>query len=281
MYSLDVSQTVHCYRFGRMRQINGWKHKGPRQNKKNLLVFLVDGAADFQVAGVDHTLQAGDVLIVPAGTMYKAHTDDFCDYYFFHFDGEIRQADYPTLPPISRRFSFVLPALTDPCIYFFDHIRTDRDFNRIYNSVIACTNYHAYGSYIGQRMLECEFLKIMLTLTEIGERQQQPAEWPKALERMVVFIKKNLTRPLGLEEICTDCGISASYAGRLFKKHMNTSVTEYINSEKLYYARELIDSTGMNLTEIAEYLGYCDVYYFSKRFKRQFGQAPSALKKQR
>lgn len=279
MYFLDISKAIHCYRFGRMKQKKGWERSDFRSIEQNLFVFLIDGQADFQVAGRDYALQTGDVLIIPANTKYKAHTEDFCEYYFYHFDGEIGQGEQPPHSPLPRRFSFDLPIIDDPCIYFADHTQTAQDFRRLYNSVIACIDYHARGSHTGQMLLECEFLKILLMLADIGE-QQQNSGTPTALSRMIVFIKKNLTRPLGVEDICADCGISPSYAGRLFKKHMNMTVTEYINSEKLYYARELISDTGMNLSEIADYLGYCDVYYFSKRFKRKFGKSPSALKKE-
>jgi AraC-like DNA-binding protein len=279
MYSLDISQAIHCSRFGRMKQKNGWERSDFRSIEQNLFVFLIDGQADFQVAGHDYSLQTGDVLIIPSNTLYKAYTDDFCEYYFYHFDGQIRQSEQPAYSPLPRRFSFDLPALNDPHIYFSDHTKTAQDFHRLYNSVIACIDYHSRGSRTGQQLLECEFLKIMLMLADIGE-QQQNSGLPTALSRMITFIKKNLTQPLGVEDVCNDCGISPSYAGRLFKKHMNMTVTEYINSEKLYYACELISDTGMNLSEIADYLGYCDVYYFSKRFKRKFGKSPSALKKE-
>lgn len=52
------------------------------------------------------------------------------------------------------------------------------------------------------------------------------------------------------------------------------TATEYINSVKLYYACELLRNTNMNISETAFYLGYSDVSYFSKRFKKLFGRSP-------
>ena len=172
MYSLDISKAIHCSRFGRMKQKNGWERSDFRSIEQNLFVFLIDGQADFQVAGHDYSLQTGDVLIIPSNTLYKAYTDDFCEYYFYHFDGQIRQSEQPAYSPLPRRFSFDLPALHDPHIYFSDHTKTAQDFHRLYNSVIACIDYHSRGSRTGQQLLECEFLKIMLMLADIGEQQQ-------------------------------------------------------------------------------------------------------------
>ena len=277
MYSLDISQPIHCYRFGRMKQKTGWEHPGFRSIAHNLFVFLIAGAADFHVNGNNHPVTAGDVLIIPANTRYKAHTDTFCEYYFFHFDGCIRESEFPDRPPLPRRFSFDLPAIADEHIYFPPQLAAGQDLRRIYNSIITCTELHARGTHTGRRMLECEFLKILLTLADITEARHQANTLPATLDRIIVYIKKNLTQPIGLDDICKNCQISASYAGRLFKKHLHTTVTEYINNEKLYYACELMRDTGMNLTEIADYLGYCDVFYFSKRFKRKFGKSPSQM----
>lgn len=277
MYAFDISRMVRCYQFGRMKQKNGWERTDIHSIAKNLFVFLIDGQADFYVDGADYTLQAGDVLIIPARTPYRAFTEDFCEYYFYHFDGQIKQVDPPTLPPVPLRFSFHLPEHRDSHIYFSAFTATESKSRHIYNSIIACTEHHARGTHTGQKLLECEFLKILLRLAEITERAQQDHPLPSTLNRIIIHIKKSLTQPLGLDEICEAVGISPSYASRLFKQYMNTTVTEYINSEKLYYACELMTETSMNLTEIADYLGYCDVSYFSKRFKRKFGKAPSVM----
>jgi AraC-like DNA-binding protein len=77
--------------------------------------------------------------------------------------------------------------------------------------------------------------------------------------------------------LCRACEISESYAERLFKKHFGITATEYIHNEKLYYACELLRNTGLNISAIADYLGYTDVFYFSRRFKRKFGVSPTKM----
>ena len=96
----------------------------------------------------------------------------------------------------------------------------------------------------------------------------------RIIEKMRLYIRKNITRNLTLEEISSNCSISTSYASRIFKKHTNITIKEYINNEKLYYARELLQNTSMNISEISNYLGYCDAFYFSTLFKRKFGKSP-------
>ncbi|MBR6524803.1 MAG: AraC family transcriptional regulator [Clostridia bacterium] len=278
LYALDISRGVSCTMFGRMMQKNGWESTQKRSIARNLMVFVIDGQAEFDVADAHYHVSAGDILIIPANTPYLGYTADCCEYYFFHFTGLISPCSTPNIPrDLRREFTFTLsPAVYDK-VYFPLKIATREDYNKIYNCIISCTEHNAHGTMAGRLILDMEFLKIMLLLGEVTEFENRSNNYPPALDKMIVFIKKNLTKPITLSDLCTHCRISSSYAERLFKRHLNTTVTEYINSEKLYYACELMRSTGMNISEIAAYLGYCDVFYFSKRFKRKFGKSPSKM----
>lgn len=278
LYALDISHGIRCTMFGRMMQKNGWESTQKRSIAQNLLVFVIDGHAEFDVADAHYAVTTGDILIIPAHTQYLGYTADYCEYYFFHFTGLISPCILPRIPrELGREFSFTLsPAIYDK-IYFPLKTAVRDNYNKIYNCIISCTEHNAHGTMAGRLILDTEFFKIMLLLGEVTEFENGSNSSPPALDKMIIFIKRNLTKPITLSDLCEHCRISSSYAERLFKRHLNTTVTEYINSEKLYYACELMRSTGMNISEIAAYLGYCDVFYFSKRFKRKFGKAPSKM----
>ena len=274
MYSLDISKTISCSMFGRMRQTNGWEREAPRAVASNIFVFMIDGEACFHIADNDYTVSVGDILIIPSDTMYWAKTENSCEYFFFHFSGEIKETDtVPFWEEINNRFSFHLQECSHDCVFFNLKTSDKTAFDKIHAAIIDCIEYRSRSTHAGRLLVDAEFMKIMLILGEISEKTYNRI--PPVLERMIICIKKNLTKPIRLSELCVRCSVSAPYASRLFKKHLNMTATEYINSEKLYYACELIKNTSMNISEIADYLGYCDVFYFSKLFKRKFGKAPS------
>ena len=51
---------------------------------------------------------------------------------------------------------------------------------------------------------------------------------------------------------------------------------EYVRIDK---AKSLLASELFNITEVAEKLGYCDIYYFSKEFKKYAGVSPLKYRK--
>jgi AraC-like DNA-binding protein len=59
-----------------------------------------------------------------------------------------------------------------------------------------------------------------------------------------------------------------------FKKQTGYSPREYENMMKLNRARDLLRREQKSISETADALGYSSAYYFSRAFKKQFGQSP-------
>lgn len=275
---LDMAQPPACTRFGRMMQRNHWNRQGAAQKNVNLLVFVVSGEACFSLNGVKYPVVAGDVLLIPAETLYSANTEDMCDYYFCHFTGRLTPTpEQPTYPVLERDFSFDIPQVTNRVITMMQKTSLAEDYAKFYQCVTSCADLHASGSFSGRLALDMELARMLLLLSQILERQNNASAYPMVLEQMLEYIRKNLTKPLATGELCRYCNVSASYAARLFKKHLNTTMTQYITDQKLSYACELMRNTGMNVSQIASYLSFCDVFYFSKRFKEKYGKSPTQM----
>lgn len=278
LLELDLAEPLSCNMFGRMMQRNGWHRRYTHVNENHLLVFVISGSAVFHVDGTRIPLCAGDALVVPAGSPYNANTDSLCEYYFFRFRGKLAPcAAKPEYPKPERSISFSVSKVPHKSVVFPVKTSLEDDYQKLYQSIIACVEYNSGGTFSHRLALDLELSKILLLLSQIEERNAKAVPYPLALEQMLAYIRKHLTQPLTTSDVCRNCGISASYGARLFRQHLGMTITAYIISEKLYYACELMNSTGMNISQIAAYLGFCDVYYFSKCFKAKFGKAPTQL----
>lgn len=278
LLTLELAKPLSCDMFGRMMQRNGWHRKYTHVNENHLLVFVISGSASFYVDGEKLSLRAGDVLVIPAGIPYNANTDSLCEYYFFRFHGGLAPCiDKPEYPTLERSISFTVSAVPHKTVVFSAKTALQDDYQKMYQSIIACVEHNSGGTFSQRLALDLELSKILLLLAQIEERNAKAMPYPLVMEQMLAYIRKHLTQPLTTSSVCRNCGISASYGARLFRQHLRMTITAYILSEKLYYACELMNSTGMNISQIAAYLGFCDVYYFSKCFKTKFGKAPTQL----
>lgn len=89
------------------------------------------------------------------------------------------------------------------------------------------------------------------------------------------YLEFHLCSRLTVEQICKDNLISNSQLKKLFREQANCGVIEYFNQMKIRQANELIRSRQMNFSQIADYLGYTSVHYFSRQFKQLTGMTPS------
>lgn len=278
LYLLDLEQMPTCTRFGRMLQQNHWNRQGITQKNVNLLVYVVSGSAVFTIGQQRYLLNAADALIIPANMAYSADTEDMCDYYFFHFTGDMVSVERPEeYPRLKRDFSFDLTQPKHRRITLAQKTETADTYSKFYTCLTDCEDLHNSGTFSGRLAMDSILCRLLLMLSQTAEQHYFTTGYPLVLDKLLSYIRKNLTKPITTAELCEYCGISESYAARIFKKHLNTTMTQYITDQKLAYACELMRNTGMNVSQIASYLGFCDVFYFSRRFKEKYGTAPTKM----
>ncbi len=94
-----------------------------------------------------------------------------------------------------------------------------------------------------------------------------------------IYIAKNIESKLSLDEVANHVYLNASYFSRLFRQEMGTTFIEYVTSQKIERAKELLDQTIYSLGEICERLGYDNQSYFIKIFKNVVGKTPNEYRK--
>lgn len=73
--------------------------------------------------------------------------------------------------------------------------------------------------------------------------------------------------------------MSPRYFEMLFFGEFKCTPKEYIITLKMQLARELLQSEKYSVTDVAEHLGYSDIFHFSKIFKTKTGYTPSEYKR--
>jgi len=92
------------------------------------------------------------------------------------------------------------------------------------------------------------------------------------------YINSNFSSELSLDVVSKNCFISVNELCRLFKNHMGTTVTKYIQSRRITEAKKILRS-GASVSEAQEKCGFLDYASFIRAFKRTVGMSPGQYKK--
>lgn len=93
------------------------------------------------------------------------------------------------------------------------------------------------------------------------------------------YIQEHAAEPLTLEEVGGVVGFNASYFSSLFKKETGQNFLEYLSEVRMNRAKELLKETKLPVGEICERVGYADLKYFTKSFKKATGIKPGEFRK--
>lgn len=94
-------------------------------------------------------------------------------------------------------------------------------------------------------------------------------------DALTAYLEHHVRTRLTVGQICRDNLIGSSQLKKLFRERAGCGVMACFNRMKINRAKELIRSRQMNFTQIADYLGYASIHYFSRQFSRVTGMTPS------
>ena len=94
------------------------------------------------------------------------------------------------------------------------------------------------------------------------------------------YIQQNYTRSFSLQELSETIGVSRSYLSRIFKTETGISLWDYLNRFRIQTAKQHLLLTDASITEIALRVGYDDVGYFGRVFRKVTGCSPRAYRQQ-
>lgn len=111
----------------------------------------------------------------------------------------------------------------------------------------------------------------------VGEHRLSTLSGPvrQCCEYMMVRLRGNVS----LRELSGVCHLSQHYISDLFRKELGMGAVQYFQDQKLRYARHLVLTTTMSITQIASSLSYPSASNFTQRFRRAYGQPPLEYRK--
>ncbi|UVI28668.1 helix-turn-helix domain-containing protein [Paenibacillus spongiae] len=100
----------------------------------------------------------------------------------------------------------------------------------------------------------------------------------EAIHEIANYIRQNPGKAHRVEDLAMRAQLSPRYFSIKFKELIGLSVQSYMIRTRIERAQHLLMHAGMNVTEVADALGYRDIFFFSRQFKQYTGKSPSEIR---
>lgn len=219
----------------------------PSKTEQHLVGLITAGEGVLSISGLEHSLTAGTLFLVPRFETFSIDGTDLT-YYYISFHG--RRGD-----ELMTRFGIC----REICA-FKGH---DRLISFWRDSQLLAED--------GNIDLLCE----AVLLYSLAALQPLKIAGSDVLSRIITLTQEHFTDPnLSISAIAAQLGYDGKYLSSLFKKKMSLTFTRYLRQMRIRHAIFLMEEGLVSVKNIALLSGFQDPLYFSKIFTESEGISP-------
>ncbi|KNY26467.1 response regulator transcription factor [Pseudobacteroides cellulosolvens] len=98
------------------------------------------------------------------------------------------------------------------------------------------------------------------------------------VNRALIYLRENYSKNINLKTLSEELYISTWYLSKLLKKETGSNFIDILNNIRVEEAKKLLGDPKYKIYEIAEVVGFSDVTYFYRLFKKLTGMTPMEYK---
>jgi len=238
------------------------------------IILITEGDGRLNADFADYEISKGTILffspfqpfmieaIMLGGVMINFHPDFFC---IFRHQNEVASEGILFNNPINPPF-FNIP---------------EKEISSIYNIVEQITAEMRLAGHAQQDLL-IAYLKILLIKAIRIKLLKSTCPLPldqgtaeaNLLRQLKKMIELHFKTKHNVGEYADLLNIPIKTLGRIVKNHYQKTATEIISERIVLEAKRELNFTSRTVKEIAFYLGFEDIYHFSRYFKNKTGLSP-------
>ncbi len=212
----------------------------------------IDGEGEIVSNGNTYKLKKGYIYVIPTMVDFSCKCENYLDKFFAHVSLSCEDgAD---------------------AFWSVDKILVMADNEGIVEKLISL-----YESDSVNAVMEIRFLLLsclLMSTKENGVILGEIKNYSPLVKNAMEYVNNNLSASLTVKEVAEKLFISVITLQKRFKKEMHKPVGKYIDERLMTAcAKELIDGR-LNIGEISDKYGFCDRFYFSRKFSEFYGIPP-------
>ncbi|MEP4545381.1 MAG: arabinose operon transcriptional regulator AraC [Saccharospirillum sp.] len=237
---------------------------------KGYILNLTTSGSGLVFPGSKHEtrVNTGDMMLIPAGAChdYGRHPDaSNWHHRWVYFRPRATWSEWLNWAQVTRNVGFMTIESRER-VQLISQLFKDIDSSR--------KNGNMLSEELGLNLLE----QILIRCREFDQQRPQ-APLDNRIHRVCQFINDNLSKELSIAELSSVACMSSSRFSHLFRKQLGIPIRQWIEDQRISLARQLLLTTDLAVSQVAQYLGYQDALYFSRVFRKNLGLSPREFRK--
>ncbi|BBI33445.1 helix-turn-helix domain-containing protein [Cohnella abietis] len=223
------------------------------------ILAVTAGQGFFNIAGIDFRVARGQCYLLPPEVKMEVTNDGEEDLNYYRLSFEI----------ISKE------QLGQDSQFLEQGELKVEPFDRYADIFKKICDNQRHKSDKEQFRNQYRFQKLMYWIIEQNLPFDQPKDSRKTVEETLSYLQEHYHEDVTTEQLAAQAHLGTKQYAHLFKKMTGKTPIDYVTEMRIRKAKELlIISSGHQLRDIAEQVGYSDPYYFNRRFKQVVGIPP-------
>lgn len=248
----------------KIRSYKGLTGVMPHWHEHIELDYILSGECCFIDNGIELSASRGDLLIFNSSSIHSISSQKGVDILCLliepaFFGGDNREGIY--LKNVARSDSTIMTMLNELILEW--HNRDGATY-LMQASIVYRLVAHLFRKYRADSITKKDIELQTANLSRI--------------KAVYEYINNSYKSSVTTADIAAEFYISESHFCRFFKRITGKTFIEYLNGYRINKAIQLLLGTTLTVTEVSSAVGFENINYFSRLFKRQTGKTPTELR---
>lgn len=238
-----------------------WNATHPTGEPVYKLYSIVAGQATVILADKPYPLRAGQIVLFSGYCLQENRCETFMDVYWLHF--------LPESPRLANRLAHSPPFRQ----WSIDSLRHWEPIWRRLKRLNQLSDPDHWQLQAMVVYLLGEHLRRQADPTSTARNESDP------LQPALDYMDTHWRQAPSLETVARQVHLAPNYFHRKFRKRFGMTPYHYMLTRRMNHAVALIGRSDLPIQAIASQCGYDNPFYFSRTFRRFFGQSPTRMRK--
>ncbi|HDS1682338.1 TPA: helix-turn-helix domain-containing protein [Pseudomonas putida] len=268
-------ESLHVEQISQRSGAHNWEIAAHRHDGLLQLLYLQSGSGEVLFDSERVQVCAPSVVYVPAQVVHGFH-------WAGQVEGQVITAAQPPLESIAQVLApNLLAAIRKPQVIALPRWPTEDDPLLPLCLALREEYHNRAREHVASSM--ALLLALLIQALRHGQEAPDPAHRPASRRSQQLTGFRELVdrhyrehRPLGF--YAGELGMTLATLGRLCQEHLGMTPMNVINARLVLEAKRVLGHSDASVKQIAHELGFADVGYFSRFFRKQCGVSPSAFR---